>query len=171
MSEHEAGQPPVLAVVVGVERSAHVLAAATERARRDDASLVVLHVVPYDVYERRRLSMMALRDLTDDGFTLTYDQATTNAKDVAKLAAQAAVGDSDIQYTAVGRVGDFVTTVLAVARRHDVATVFVSEIYPWWRRVGGHADRTIAKRFDGTVVRVPKSFPKNLRTTRQIPRQ
>lgn len=160
----------ILAVVAGVETSSHVLAAAVERAEQEAASLVVLHVMPEDTYERRQQSYATTRNLQSEGFTFTYEQATESAESVAERAAKMALGDTNISYTAVGRVGDPISPVLAVALTHGCETIFLQETYPWWRRVIGQADRRLAKRFDGTIVRVPRPVPQNLKTTRQHPK-
>lgn len=160
----------ILAVVAGVDTSSHVLEAAVERAEQEGASLVVLHVMPQHAYDGRRQSRATIRELKYDGFTFTYDQATESAENVAERAAQAAIGDRDIPYTAVGRVGDLVSTVLAVAAAYDCDTILLQETYPRWRRVIGRADRRLAKRFDGTIVRVPRPFPQNLKTARPLPK-
>lgn len=159
----------ILAVVAGVDTSSHVLEAAVEHAEQEGASLVVLHVMPQHVIDRRRQSRTTIRELKYDGFTFTHDQAVESAKNVAERAAQAAIGDRDIQYTPVGRTGDLVSAVLAVAATYDCETIFLQETYPWWRGAIGRADRRLAKWFDGTIIRVPQPFPQNLKTTRQIP--
>jgi nucleotide-binding universal stress UspA family protein len=158
----------ILVVVTGVETSSHVLDAAVEHAVQAAASLVVLHVMPYHVYENSGSSRATIPDLKYDGFTFTYDQATESAESVAERAAQTAIGDRDVPYTAVGRVGDFISTVLAAAATYECDTVFLQKTYPWWQRVLGRGDRRLAKRFDGTVVRVPRPVPQNLKTTRQL---
>lgn len=159
----------ILAVVAGVETSSQVLAAAIERVEQEAVSLVVLHVMTHHVYDRRRDSYAAIRELKHDGFTFTHDQATESAERIAERAAQAAIGERDIPYTPVGRVGDLVSTVLAVAATHGCDTILLQKTYPLWRRVIGLADRRLAKRFDGTIVRVPRSPPENLKATRSLP--
>lgn len=166
MTEHK-----TLVVVAGVETSSHVMAAAIDYAETEGTSLVVLHVMPLHVYENRQRSMGEMPNLRYDGFTFDLDQAEESAESVAERAAQAAIGDRDIAYTAVGRVGDLISTVLAAAAAHRCETIVLSETEPWWRRALGQADRRLAKQFNGTVVRVPRPFPANLRTTRQLPQR
>ncbi|MFB6295705.1 MAG: universal stress protein [Halobacteriales archaeon] len=160
----------ILAVVADVETSSHVLEAAVEQVQQEAASLVVLHVMPYHVYYDRQRSYTTNRDFKSEGYTFTHDQAMESAENVAERVAQATIDNREIPYTAVGRVGDVVPTVIAVAARHGCDTILLPETEPWWRHVLGRADRRLTKRFEGTVVRVPRPVPQNLKTTRRLPK-
>lgn len=159
----------ILVVVPDVEAGSHVMQAAVEHAEREAASLVVLHCMPTRVYERRQQNFSAANDFASDGLTYTRNQALEHAESISAQVAQTALGDRDVPYTTVGRIGDPVSTMLAVAAANDCETILLPETVSWWGfRVGG-VDRRVAKRFDGTVVRVPRPVPENLRTTRPLP--
>lgn len=159
----------ILVAVDGTDENAHVIEAAVELAEEEDESLVVLHAMPPRLYDARQRYMAADRDLSYDGFTYTASQARADAKNLAERAASEAIGDRAVDYVTVGTVGNLVPTVLATAAEHGCETVFLPEETSWWRRRGGRADRRIARRFDGTVVRVPRPLPANLETVRSLP--
>lgn len=158
----------VLAVIADVDTSGHVLAAAADRAELKDVPLVVLHVLPQRVYEDRQRSRSTIRELRNDGFTFTLEQATESARNVAERAARTFLADRDIPYTAVGEVGQHVPAVLAVAAGYGCGTVFVPATGSWVRRIVD-PNRKLAKRFEGTVVRVPAPRSENLRTVNPPP--
>lgn len=159
----------VLVAVDGTESTAHVLEAAIGHAESGGGSLVALHAMPPRVFEARRRALTGGKDLRYDGVTYTASRARSDARDLADRAATEALGTRDLEYVPVGAVGKLVPTVLATAAQHDCGVVVLPEDRSWWRRRAGLADRRIARRFDGTVVRVPRPYPPNLETDRSLP--
>lgn len=159
----------ILVAVDGTESNAHLMEAAIERAETQGGTLVVLYAMTPRLFEARQWSLAGQADLRHDGLTYSTAQARTDARAVAERTAKEAIGDRDVPYTAVGAIGKLVPTVLAVAAENGCETVMLAEEGSWWRRRLGLADRRIARRFDGTVVRVPRPYPSNLETERALP--
>lgn len=148
----------LLVVVDENETTAHVLQAAVERAERERAALVVLHVMPQRVYERRETAILANSGLRRDGFSYTYTQATDAARGIADRAAWMAIGERAVPYTAVGVIGRPVPTVLAVAAAYNCDDIMIAATNMRWFGRVGRFDRTLTKQFNGTVTRVARSI-------------
>ena len=151
--------PSVLVAVDAAESDTHVMEVAIKLAEREDGSLVVLHAMPPDVYGSRQLSIGRSTDLQRDGFTYTITQAEADARTIAREAARKAVGNRDVRYIAVGKVGPLVPTVVATATEYSCATIVIPQEKSWWKRLFGLGHRRLANRFDGTLVQVPHPGP------------
>lgn len=128
---------------------------AVRAADGDGSSLVVLHVMDQNEYNDRRGAICQVNGLSGEGYTFTIDQAEAEAAIVAERTAWAAVGNSDVEYDAVGAVGPRLRTILRSAAEHDCEEIVVPETSPRWWGLFGHFDRSLTKGFDGTVTRVP----------------
>ena len=159
----------ILVVIDENRTTTHVLQTAVERAERERAALVVLNVMPRTEYDARQTAILRSNDLRRDGFTYTVTQAKVVARGIAERAAQLAIGERAVPYTTVGVVGRPITTVLAVAAEYDCDEIMIAETKPKWFGLFGRVDRTLAKRFDGTVTAVPRSMPETPDPVRPVP--
>lgn len=159
----------ILIVVDEDRTTTHVLQTAVEHAEREQAALVVLNVMPQSVYEDRQTAILGSNDLRRDGFTYTVTQAKAVARGVAERAVRVAIGERAVPYTTVGAVGRPLTTVLAVAAAYDCDEIMIAATKPRWFGLFGRFDRTLAKRFDGTVTAVPKPIPETPDPVRATP--
>lgn len=158
----------ILVVVDETEATEHVMGAAVERAERTGATLVAVHAMPRRLYERRQRQTTGTHDLRHEGYTYTASQARAEATGVAERIARAAIGERDVPYTAVGVIGTPTQAVLAAAGVHDCEAVLLPERKPKWFGPFGSFDRTLAKRFDGPVVRVPRPSPGRFGTAKPL---
>lgn len=149
----------ILVAVNGTVPNDCVLEQAIEQAQRDDARLVVASVTPTAMFESRQRAIGASPNLRQDGFTYTMDQAQAGATATAARAAHTAIGDLDVDYVAVGTVGELGPSLLELADRYDCGTIMLAEERSWWRRRLGWADRRLAREFPGTVSLVPRCKP------------
>lgn len=149
----------ILVSVTGAVPNDCVMEQAIEQAQREDAPLVVVNVIPDALFDSRQRSIAATPNLQQDGFTYTRDQAEAGATAVAARAAHTAIGDLDIDYMAVGVVGDIRENLLMLAEEHGCGTIMLAEERSWWRRRLGWSDRQLAREFPGDVVLVPRCDP------------
>ena len=159
----------ILVVVDESETTTPMLQAAVERAERERAALVVVHVMPQSVYERRQTAIRGSTDLRRDGLTYTITQATETAKGVADGAVEVAIGERAIPYTTVGVVGRPIPAILAVAAEHDCDEIMIAATKQRWFGLFDRFDRTLAKRLGGTVTRVGESRPEPADPVRPVP--
>lgn len=145
----------LLAVVDGTERTDHPLRAAAERAEREGAGLVVLNVTPESTYRGRQDAIAGVPGVAREGYGYTVEQAETAARRSAERTARHVVGDREVVWSPVGAVGTPAAVVLAVAADFDCGEIVIAETKPRWFGLRGGTDRKLAKRFAGTVTRVP----------------
>ena len=142
---------PILVVIDPTDTAGHLLQEAAAHARGTGSDLIVLSVMSTADYEARA---EALNDLRQLNLYYTYDHAVDASYNVAERLALEALGDSDVEFTAIGYVGRPEDAVLAACDRYDCEHVFVA----------GHrrALRDVLRRIPDTAVSIERSFPGNV---------
>lgn len=113
-----------LAVVDPTKSSKDLLRKAGAIAEAMDAELRILHVTSDSEYEEDRKAMEELAS-TDYG---RYDigQAEAGARQFASDLAADVLGDSDVTYEPLGRIGDKANAVLSTIEKYDCDHVFIA---------------------------------------------
>lgn len=146
----------ILVAVDSTDSNDYVMERAIEEANREEATLVVAHVMSTAQFDDRRWAIRTIPELQKDGFTFTVDQARARARLIATRVARAAVGDLNIAYVTVGAVGQIDATLLEIADEHDCGTIMLAEQRSWWRRRLEWGHRELARMFEGRVIQVPR---------------
>lgn len=149
----------ILVAVDSTDSNDYVMERAIEEAHREEATLVVAHLMSTAQFDDHHGEIRTIPELQKDGFTFTVDQARARARVIATQVARAAVGDLDIDYVTVGAVGQIDATLLEIADEHDCATIMLAEQRSWWRRLLGWGDYKLARTFEGQVIQVPQRGP------------
>ncbi|UIO98867.1 universal stress protein [Halobaculum sp. CBA1158] len=112
-----------LAVVGPTETAKALTREAGELAAGVDAELTLLHVTDEDVYDEEREE---LARISRGDSTYSVGQAVEGARSYASDIGREVLSDVDIDYDAVGTVGDRAETVLAEADRRGCDHLFVA---------------------------------------------
>ena len=112
-----------LAVVGPTETAKTLTLEAGELAAGVDADLTLLHVTDEDEYDEQREQ---LAQVTRGSSTYGVGQAVEGARAYASDIGREVLEGVDIDYDAVGTVGDRAETVLSEARRRGCDHVFIS---------------------------------------------
>lgn len=112
-----------LAVVGPTETAKTLTLEAGELAAGVDADLTLLYVADEDKYDEQRKQ---LAEVTRGNSTYSVGQAVEGARAYASDIGREVLEDVDIEYEAVGTVGDRAETVLSEARRRGCDHVFIS---------------------------------------------
>ncbi|QZX98898.1 universal stress protein [Halobaculum rubrum] len=112
-----------LAVVGPTETAKTLTLEAGELAAGVDADLTLLYVADEDEYDERRKQ---LAEVTRGESTYGVGQALEGARAYASDIGREVLEDVDIEYEAVGMVGDRAETVLSEARRRGCDHVFIA---------------------------------------------
>lgn len=151
----------ILAATDGTAVPDRVIETGGELARQFGDELVVVHVIPQDVFEEHRgsggtsdfalefVAESTFRDLSDrpsrggsDGrYTLehAHDDAEAVARDVTEKSLEGGTDDIDVRYQ--GRVGDVTTELLTASRQES----------PRYLVVGGRKRTPVGKALFGSV--------------------
>lgn len=105
----------------GVDR---ITREAGELAAGVDASLVLLHVTTEEEYEDKRDAMADVAGL--EGGSYDVSQASEGAKQFADDLAQQVLRNIDVEYEAVGAVGDKYEKVMQTAADYDCDHIFIA---------------------------------------------
>ncbi|MXR40915.1 universal stress protein [Halobaculum sp. WSA2] len=112
-----------LAVVGPTETAKTLTQEAGELAAGVDADLTLLYVADEDEYDEKRKQ---LAEVTRGNSTYSVGQAVEGARAYASDIGREVLDDVDIEYEAVGMVGERAETVLSEARRRGCDHLFIS---------------------------------------------
>lgn len=149
-------------ILVGVSTTGSndsLIERAISQAELEDATLIVANVMPQTLYESRHNAIASVSSLRSDGFSYTVDVARDAARTFAAGVIADAIGDSDVEYVAVGAVGNIGRNLLSIAEEYGCGTIMLGEERSWWRRHTGWDDRELSRTFDGRVILVPRNQP------------
>lgn len=139
-----------LAVVEGSESAKQLVHEAGELASGVDADLVLLHVTTTEEYESTRTSLEQIPSIES---SYTAGQALEGARQFAADIGREMLADVDVEWEAVGRIGDQREEILDAAEEHGCDHVFVAgeKRSPAGKALFGDATQSVILDFDGTV--------------------
>lgn len=139
-----------LAVVDATESARELVREAGTLAAGVDADLTLVHVTTEADYQDRADAMASIPNV-DSSYTL--GQALDGARQFAADVGRDVLADVDVEYDAVGRLGDADDEVLAVANDRDADHVFVAgrQRSPTGKALFGDTTQRIVLDFDGAV--------------------
>lgn len=139
-----------LVVIEGSETIDSLLREAGELAAGVDAELLLVHVTTEEEFSERADALASVH-----GLDATYDvmQAREGAKQVATDIATKVLSDIEVEYEAIGRLGDVHDEVLAVADEHDCDHLFVAgrKRSPTGKAIFGDRAQRLILNFTGPV--------------------
>lgn len=139
-----------LAVVEGSEAAKDLVREAGELTAAVGAELVLVHVTDEDEYDERREELESIpRRETQYSIGQALDGAEQFAEDIGREV----LDDLDVEYQAVGRVGDVREEILTVAEEFDCDHVFIAgrKRSPTGKAMFGDATQQVILDFDGPV--------------------
>lgn len=137
--------------VVGTSKAAKsVVREAGELAAGVDADLFVIHVTTEEEYDEQRAE---LEDIPDEEVSYGVGQARQGAENFASDVASEVLEGIDVEWEAIGAVGDRVEAILEEARINDCDHVFVSgrKRSPTGKALFGDDTQQIILNYDGHV--------------------
>jgi len=137
--------------VVGTSKAAKsVVREAGELAAGVDADLFVIHVTTEEEYDEQRAE---LEDIPDEEVSYGVGQARQGAERFASDVASEVLVGIDVDWEAIGAVGDRVEAILEEARINDCDHVFVSgrKRSPTGKAIFGDDTQQIILNYDGHV--------------------
>jgi nucleotide-binding universal stress UspA family protein len=139
-----------LAVVEADETTKDLVREAGELAAGVDAELVLLHVTDEDEYEKRRGDLERIPEI-DTQYSL--GQAEQGARQFAEDIGREVLADVDVDYEAVGRIGDEDEEVLGAAAAEGCDHVFITgqKRSPTGKAVFGDVTQSVILDFEGAV--------------------
>lgn len=139
-----------LAVVDGEESTKELVREAGEIASGIGAELVLLHVTSEEEFAERE---EALAGITDYDAEYGISQAKEGAEQFARDLGREVFNGADVEFEAVGRLGDEVEEILAAADEHGADHVFVQgrARSPTGKALFGDRAQQVALDFDGPV--------------------
>ncbi|AKU09447.1 universal stress protein [Haloferax gibbonsii] len=140
----------VLAVVDPSETSKKVVREAGSIAEGMSADVVLIHVTTEDEYKARRGTMETL--LRSSG-SYTHDDARAGATEFARDLGREVLADFEVEYQAVGSLGDKATEVLDAAAENECDHIFLSgrQRSPAGKAIFGDTTQRVILEFDGFV--------------------
>lgn len=148
------GEPPVveriLAVVDTSDAAKDLVREAGEVAAGMDAGLVLLHVTTEEAYSARR---GAMETLPNTAASYTTDDAREGATQFASDIGREVLAGMDVEYDAVGALGDEASEVLRVAEEYDCDHVYLTgrQRSPAGKALFGDTTQRVVLEFDGYV--------------------
>ena len=139
-----------LAVVEGSESAKQLVREAGELATGVGAELVLLHVTTDEEYDDTRKSLEAIPNLES---SYTPGQALEGARSFAADVGRDVLKGVDVEWDAVGRLGDERDEVLAAAKEQDCDHVFIAgdKRSPAGKALFGDTTQAVILDFDGAV--------------------
>ena len=139
-----------LAVVEATEAAKDLVREAAELADGVGAELVLVHVTDEEAYAERREAMEKIPDHT---VAYSVGRASDGARDFAEDIGKEVLGDTDIKFEAIGRVGDKRDRILETADRYGCDHVFLTgrKRSPTGKAIFGDTAQQIILDFDGAV--------------------
>lgn len=140
-----------LVVVDAVEAADRVLREAGELAAGVDAPLVILHIASESEYEENRQAMQSVTEI--EGGSYNVDQAADGARQFAHDLGEQVLRNIDVEWEAVGEVGDEYETIMQAARDHDCDHIFMTgaDRSPTGKAIFGDAAQKVILNFDHPV--------------------
>ena len=140
----------ILAVVDITDAAKDLVREAGTLAEGMDAELVLIHVTTQEAYSARRGAMETLPDTTA---SYTQDDAREGATQFARDIGDEVLAGLDVEYEAVGALGDVATEVLRVAEERDCDYVFLTgrQRSPAGKALFGDTTQRVVLGFDGYV--------------------
>ena len=140
-----------LVIVEPIDEIGELVREAGELAAGVGADLRIAHVTTNDEYEENREAMQEVARLERGGYDI--GQANEGARQFATEVAHEALGDIDVEYEAVGAVGDKADEVLRLADEHDCDHVFIPgrKRSPSGKAIFGDIAQRVILNFDGPV--------------------
>ncbi|WP_266079952.1 universal stress protein [Haladaptatus caseinilyticus] len=139
-----------LAVVEASESAKELVREAGELADGVGASLVLLHITSDEEYENTRKSLEGIPNLET---SYTAGQAFDGAQQFAEDIGREVLEGVDIEYEAVGRVGDERDEILNIAEEYGCDHVFLAgrKRSPTGKAIFGDRTQAVILDFDGAV--------------------
>lgn len=140
-----------LVVVEAVEAADRVLREAGELAAGVGAPLVVLHIASESDYEENRQAMQSVTDI--EGGSYNVDQAADGARQFAHDLGEQVLRNIDVEWEAVGEVGDEYDTIMQTARDHDCDHIFMTgaDRSPTGKAIFGDTAQSVILNFEHPV--------------------
>ncbi|WP_435157597.1 universal stress protein [Haladaptatus sp. DFWS20] len=139
-----------VAVVEASESAKELVREAGELAEGVGASLVLLHVTSDEEYEDTRKSLENIPNLET---SYTAGQALEGTRQFAEDIGREVLDGIDVDYEAVGRVGDERDQILGAAEEFDCDHVFLAgrKRSPTGKAIFGDRTQAVILDFDGAV--------------------
>lgn len=139
-----------LAVVSGDERTKELVREAGELAAGVDADLVLLHVTDDEEFTERSAALASIPDF-DTNYTV--DNARDGARQYARDVGRDVLDDLDVEYEAVGALGEEAEEILDIADDRGCDHVFLTgrRRSPTGKALFGDAAQTVILSFEGAV--------------------
>lgn len=137
-----------LAVVEATEATKDLVAEAGTLAAAVDAELILLHVTTEDEFHDRQSAIMNIADIDTE---YSIENARQGAEQFARKIGQEVL--QDVEFTAMGRIGNRQEMILETARENDVDHLFIhgKQRSPAGKAVFGDLAQAIILNFDGPV--------------------
>ncbi|UPV76322.1 universal stress protein (plasmid) [Halorussus limi] len=139
-----------LAVVDAEESTKALVREAGELAAAVDAELVLLHVTTNDEYEKTRQTM---ESIPNDVVGYSAEQARVGAENFAADIGREVLDGVDVEWEAVGALGDEQNQILQTADQRDCDHLFIAgeKRSPAGKALFGDLTQSIILNFDGPV--------------------
>lgn len=139
-----------LVVVDASDGAKRLVREAGELAAGVGAELTLLHVTQEEEYADKASAMASIPDAN---VSYTQDRAEEGGRQFVRDVAREALEDIDIEYDAVGEVGDRVDKTLSVAKSRGCDHVFVAgqKRSPAGKALFGDVAQSVILEFDGAV--------------------
>jgi nucleotide-binding universal stress UspA family protein len=139
-----------LAVVKDSESAKRLVREAGELAADTDAAIIVLYVTTKKKYKANRKS---LEQVPGIGTTYTKKKALEGAQQFAADICREVLGDIDIEYESIGRIGNESEEILTVADIHGCDHIFLTgkKRTPAGKAMFGDSTQSVILNFDGMV--------------------
>lgn len=139
-----------LAVVEGTDAAKELVGQAGELAAAVGAKLVLVHVTTEEEYDDRREELENIPRLETQ---YSIGQALDGAQQFARDIGHEVLEDLDVEFEAVGRVGDERDEILTVASDYDCDHVFIAgrKRSPTGKAMFGDVTQKVILDFDGPV--------------------
>jgi nucleotide-binding universal stress UspA family protein len=139
-----------LAVVDAEESTKALVREAGELAAAVDAELVLLHVTTNDEYEEMRQTM---ETIPDNSVGYSAEKARVGAEEFAADIGREVLEGIDVDYEAVGALGDEQTEILDAAEAYDCDHLFIAgeKRSPTGKALFGDLTQSIILNFGGPV--------------------
>jgi nucleotide-binding universal stress UspA family protein len=139
-----------LAVVEGTEETKQLVREAGELAAGVDAELLLLHVTTEEEFSDRASTLASIPNYDTE---YSVGQARDGARQFADDIGREAFEELDVEYEAVGALGDKEETILEIAAERDCDHLFISgrKRSPTGKALFGDLTQSVILEFDGTV--------------------
>lgn len=139
-----------LAVVEGTEETKQLVREAGELAAGVDAELLLLHVTTEEEFSDRANTLASIPNYDTE---YSIDQARDGARQFADDIGREVFEGLDVEYEAIGALGDEQETILDVAAKRDCDHLFISgrKRSPTGKALFGDLTQAVILEFDGAV--------------------